>query len=163
MSTFVANSIYKSVHMRFLGNTEAKVDAKGRAFLPATFRKVLQASGEDRLMLRQHVHEKCLVIYPESVWNQRMDTLKQQLNMWNKAHQAIFRQFVSQAEEVSLDGNGRLLISKRLLEQAGIEQTIRIIGNDDTIEIWAEGRLEESFKADEEFGTELENIMTFGF
>ena len=27
--------------MRFLGNIEAKTDAKGRAFLPATFRKVL--------------------------------------------------------------------------------------------------------------------------
>lgn len=25
--------------MRFLGNIEAKADAKGRAFLPATFRK----------------------------------------------------------------------------------------------------------------------------
>lgn len=33
--------------MRFLGNIEAKVDAKGRVFLPVTFRKVLQASGEE--------------------------------------------------------------------------------------------------------------------
>ena len=31
--------------MRFLGNIEAKTDVKGRVFLPAVFRKVLQAAG----------------------------------------------------------------------------------------------------------------------
>ena len=149
--------------MRFLGNIEAKIDAKGRAFLPAVFRKVLQASGEERLMLRQHVHEKCLVIYPESVWNERTDMLRKQLSMWNKAQESLFRQFTSQAEEVVLDGNGRLLISKRLRQAAGIEQAIRFIGNDNTIEIWAEGSLEQTFLNDEEFSSELEKIMTMPF
>ena len=55
--------------MRFLGNIEAKIDVKGRAFLPATFRKVLQAGGEERLVLRKDVFQACLVLYPESVWN----------------------------------------------------------------------------------------------
>ena len=41
--------------MRLIGNIEAKVDAKGRAFLPATFRKVLQASSEEKLVLRKDV------------------------------------------------------------------------------------------------------------
>ena len=36
--------------MRFLGNIVAKTDAKGRAFLPAVFRKVLLASGEENLV-----------------------------------------------------------------------------------------------------------------
>lgn len=39
--------------MRFLGNIEAKTDAKGRAFLPASFRKILQVSGEENLVLRK--------------------------------------------------------------------------------------------------------------
>ena len=64
------------VRMRFLGNIEAKTDAKGRAFLPAIFRKVLQASGEENLVLRKDVFQKCLVLYPESVWNARLDMLK---------------------------------------------------------------------------------------
>ena len=41
--------------MRFLGNIEAKMDAKGRAFLPAVFRKMLQVSGEERLVLRKDI------------------------------------------------------------------------------------------------------------
>ena len=47
--------------MRFLGNIEAKTDAKGRAFLPAVFRKVLQASGEENLVLRKDIFQQCLV------------------------------------------------------------------------------------------------------
>ena len=132
--------------MRFLGNIEAKTDAKGRAFLPATFRKVLQASGEENLVLRKDVFQKCLVLYPESVWNGRLDLLKSQLRLWKHDHQQIFRQFVSEAEVVNLDGNGRFLISKRLLKTAEIEQDIQFIGMDDTIEIWSPQNLKQTLQ-----------------
>ena len=145
--------------MRFLGNIEAKTDAKGRAFLPAVFRKVLQASGEDILVLRRDVFQPCLVLYPESVWNERLDMLKQQLRQWKPVHQQMFRQFVSEAEEVTLDGNGRFLISKRLQRAAGISQDIQFIGMDDTIEIWSPQDLKQTLKTDEEFGQEFEKIM----
>ena len=145
--------------MRFLGNIEAKTDAKGRAFLPAVFRKVLQASGEETLVLRTDVFQSCLVLYPESVWNARLDMLKQQLRPWKPAHQQIFRQFVSEAEVVTLDGNGRFLISKRLQRVAGISQDIQFIGMDDTIEIWSPEDLQKTLRPEDEFGKEFENIM----
>ncbi len=145
--------------MRFLGNIEAKTDAKGRAFLPAVFRKVLQTSGEENLVLRKDVFQKCLVLYPESVWNARLDLLKNQLRPWKQAHQQMFRQFVSEAEVVSLDGNGRFLISKRLQKIAEIDQDIQFIGMDDTIEIWSPQNLEQTLRSEEEFGEEFERIM----
>ena len=145
--------------MRFLGNIEAKTDAKGRAFLPAVFRKVLQASGEENLVLRKDVFQPCLVLYPESVWNTRLDMLKQQLRPWKPAHQQIFRQFVSEAEVVTLDGNGRFLISKRLQRAAGINQDIRFIGMDDTIELWSPQDLTKTLRTDEDFSREFEDIM----
>ena len=145
--------------MRFLGNIEAKTDAKGRAFLPAVFRKVLQTSGEENLVLRKDVFQKCLVLYPESVWNARLDLLKNQLRPWKQAHQQMFRQFVSEAEVVSLDGNGRFLISKRLQKIAEIDQDIQFIGMDDTIEIWSPHNLKQTLRSEEEFGEEFERIM----
>lgn len=145
--------------MRFLGNIEAKTDAKGRAFLPAVFRKVLQASSEECLVLRKDVFQKCLVLYPESVWNERLDLLKTQLKPWKQAHQQIFRQFVSEAEVVALDGNGRFLISKRLQKIAEIDQDIQFIGMDNTIEIWSPKNLQETLKPEGDFGIEFENIM----
>ena len=145
--------------MRFLGNVEAKTDVKGRAFLPAVFRKVLSASGEETLVLRKDVFQSCLVLYPESVWNARLDMLKEQLRPWKPAHQQMFRQFVSEAEVVTLDGNGRFLISKRLQRAAGIGQDLQFIGMDDTIEIWSPQDLQKTLRSDEEFGKEFEKIM----
>jgi MraZ protein len=120
---------------------------------------VLQASGEECLVLRKDVFQKCLVLYPESVWNERLDLLKTQLKPWKQTHQQIFRQFVSEAEVVALDGNGRFLISKRLQKIAEIDQDIQFIGMDNTIEIWSPKNLQETLKPEEEFGIEFENIM----
>ncbi len=146
--------------MRFLGNIEAKADAKGRAFLPATFRKVLQTGGEERLVLRKDVFQTCLVLYPESVWNEQMDSMRQRLNRWNKTQQQVFRQFVSDVELVSLDGNGRFLIPKRFQRMANIEQEIRFIGMGDTIEIWSNSEAEQKKMSAEDFGNALEELMT---
>ena len=146
--------------MRFLGNIEAKTDMKGRAFLPAVFRKVLQASGSESLVLRKDIFQNCLVLYPENVWNEQMDMLRGKLNRYNAQHQKIFREFVSEVEMVSLDGNGRFLIPKRYLQMAGIVQNIKFIGTGDTIEIWSNEKIEESRMNSEEFGQALESIMT---
>jgi MraZ protein len=145
--------------MRFLGNIEAKIDVKGRAFLPAIFRKVLQTENEERLVLRKDVFQPCLVLYPESVWNEQMDSMRQRLNRWNKQHQQVFRQFVSEVELLTLDGNGRFLIPKRYQRLAFIEQGIKFVGMGDTIEIWAVQKEEELQMKPEEFSNTLETLM----
>ena len=145
--------------MRFLGNIEAKTDTKGRAFLPAAFRKVLQSGGDERLVLRKDVFQPCLVLYPESIWNEQMDNLRSRLNRWNKQHQQVFRQFVSEVELVTLDGNGRFLIPKRYLRMADIIQDIKFIGMGDTIEIWSNQKAEQQQMKPEEFGQALQMLM----
>lgn len=145
--------------MRFLGNIEAKIDAKGRVFLPSVFRKVLQTGGNESLVLRKDVFQPCLVIYPESVWNVQMDELRSRLNRWNREHQRIFRQFVSDVEAVALDGNGRFLIPKRYVEMAGISQTVRFIGMGDSIEVWSVENASSPFMEPEEFGAALQGVM----
>ena len=145
--------------MRFLGNIEAKTDAKGRAFLPAVFRKVLNASGEESLVLRKDIFEPCLVLYPESVWNQRMDALRKRLSRWSRRDQMIYRQYVTDVEMLTLDGNGRFLIPKRYLKMANIDQQIRFTGMDDCIEIWANHDNNEPFMSAEEFSKAMEETM----
>ena len=157
--TFAMTFYCRIEYMRFLGNIEAKTDAKGRVFLPSVFRKVLQASGEEHLVLRKDIHENCLVIYPESVWNEQMDSMRQRLNRWNKQQQQVFRQFVIDAEEVALDSNGRILLSQRMQEMAGITQAVRFIGVGDVIEIWAEDKATELEQTKEDFASELESMM----
>ena len=145
--------------MRFLGNLEAKIDAKGRVFLPSTFRKQLQTATEECLIMRKDTYQSCLVLYPESVWNEQMNDLRSRLNRWNAKHQMLFRQFVADVEIVTLDNNGRFLIPKRYLKLVNISQDVRLIGMDDTIEIWPKEALEQPFMDIELFGKELEEIM----
>jgi len=145
--------------MRFLGNIEAKLDMKGRAFLPSTFRKVLQAGGEERLVLRKDVFQPCLVLYPESVWNEQMDLMRSRLNRWNKQHQEVFRKFVSEVEVLTLDSNGRFLIPKRYQRMAEINMEIKFTGMGDTIEIWSVQKAEEQQMKAEDFGQALEELM----
>jgi MraZ protein len=148
--------------MRFLGNIEAKTDAKGRVFLPATFRKVLQVAGEDVLVLRKDVHQRCLVLYPESTWNRKLDALLEKVNEWDDVGQMVLRQYVSEAEVLTLDGNGRFLIPKRYLQMADISQAVRFIGVNDAIEIWSAEKTTEPFLSPEDFATKLKELMVAG-
>lgn len=146
--------------MRFLGSSEAKTDTKGRVFLPAIFRKQLQAATEECLIMRKDTYQDCLVLYPESVWSEQMNELRERLDHWNPKHQMIFRQFVSDVEIITLDANGRFLIPKRYLKLAQITQDVRIIGMDNTIEIWSKENADKPFMEPECFGRELEAIMS---
>lgn len=145
--------------MRFLGNIEAKIDAKGRVFLPSSFRKTLQAEGGDTLVMRKDVHESCLVLYPMATWEARMDSLLERVSPWDDEGRAVLRQYVSDAEVVSLDGNGRFLIPRRYLQLAEISQGVRFIGMNDTIEIWALEKTSAPFMAEDEFSARLKALM----
>lgn len=152
------HNIYNKVYMiRFLGNIEAKTDAKGRVFIPAQFRKQLTA--EESLIMRKDVFQDCLTLYPESVWNEDLSELRSRLNKWNATHQQILRQFVSDVEVIIPDSNGRILIPKRYLQMAGIQSEVRFIGIDNKIEIWSREKTDQPFMAPEAFGAALEDIM----
>lgn len=146
--------------MRFIGNIEAKTDSKGRVFLPACFRRILQTAGNEKVMLRKDVHQECLVLYPEKTWNEQLDQLRNNLDRWNVKHQMIFRQFVADVEELNIDSNGRILLPKRYMTMAGIEQEVRFIGMYDTIEIWAKEKVETPFMQPDDFARGLEEAMS---
>jgi MraZ protein len=145
--------------MQFLGNMEAKTDAKGRVFVPACFRKTLQNAGEDYLVLRKDIFQDCLVLYPGSVWENEIETLRRRLNKWNSDQQQIFRQFVLDAERIEIDASGRILIPKRYLQLVGIDTDVRFLGVDDTFEIWAKEKLEKPLVSPEEFSTRIQELM----
>lgn len=110
-------------------------------------------------MLRKDVYQDCLVLYPESVWFATQNQLRQRLNKWDAKQQTIFRQFVSDAEVMVPDGNGRILLPKRYLQMAGIQSEVRFIGMDNTIEIWAKERADQPFMSPEEFSGALEELL----
>jgi len=146
--------------LQFLGNIEARADAKGRIFVPAAFRKRLQGADEEFLVLRKDIFQDCLVLYPGTVWENEIETFRVRLNKWNKEQQQVFRQFVLDAERLEMDASGRILIPKRYMTLVGIESDVRFLGVDDTIEIWAKERLEKPLVDPDEFSERLQELMS---
>lgn len=140
-----------------IGNIDARVDAKGRAFLPAQLRKQLDDC--KTFILRKDIFCNCLVLYTEDAWNEIVSHLKGQLNGWNRQQGQIFRQFVSEADRIELEENGRMLIPRRHIDALGIKSDIRFVGSDTTIEIWPAGKIEETFIEPDDFAKELELLM----
>lgn len=145
--------------IQFLGNIEAKIDAKARIFVPAAFRKILQSSGQNTLILRKDIFQDCLVIYPLQVWEDEVIKLRARLNRWNKEQQAVFRQFVVDAERLEMDANGRILIPKRYCQMAGISSDVRFLGVDNTIELWAKELLEKTLIPADDFSKRIQTLM----
>lgn len=146
--------------MRFVGDYTAKTDAKGRVFLPAIFRRQLDGMDEEALILRMDVFQKCLVLYPMSVWNAQVDDLQSRLSPWDRKDQMMLRQFVADAEQVELDSQGRILLSKNKLQYAGITSEVRFLAVVDRIEIWSKDALDALMaEADRNLGDDIEGRM----
>ncbi|HPG55473.1 MAG: cell division/cell wall cluster transcriptional repressor MraZ [Paludibacteraceae bacterium] len=141
----------------FIGNIEAKVDAKGRAFVPAQFRRLVDENSV--FVLRKGIFDDCLVLYPEAVWEEIIGVMRQKLSRWNRKEEQVFRQFVAEANRIELEDNGRMLIPKRYIESIGIKNDIRFVGCDTSIEIWPSNKIEETFISADSFAAELEKLM----
>ena len=139
------------------GNIEGKLDSKGRAFLPATFRH--QLGDENVFYLRKDLFEDCLVLYPAKTWENIVSELRQRLSPWVRREDQIFRQFVAEADRVELEENGRMLLPKRHLNNLKFQGEIKFIGKFTTIEIWPVSKVEETFINAEDLATELERLM----
>lgn len=163
ISLLLGGKIYYShpiLIMHFLGNIEAKIDTKGRVFVPAAFRKILVASSQSALILRKDIFQNCLVLYPQSVWDAEVEQLRSRLGRWNKTQQQLLRQFVIDADRLEIDSNGRVLIPKRYLDMVNIASDLRFVGVDNTIEIWTNETLHEVMLPADDFGAMLEQMMS---
>lgn len=146
----------KSV-MRFSGTISAKLDVKGRVFLPSDFRKQL-AGADTGIVLKRDIYQPCLVVFPHSVWDTEVNWLRSRVNRWNPREAMLFRLFMADVEQLSLDGNGRFLIPKRYLQACAIDHDVQFIGVDDRIEVWSETKRAECFPSPEKFAQSMEKL-----
>lgn len=144
--------------MGFIGSSEAKLDAKGRVFLPANFRKGLGDGVGESLVIRRDIYEQCLVIYPLAVWNEQLSQVRRRLSRWDRHQQMLYRQLLSGVYDMPLDGSGRILLPKALQEAVGIRSAVRFIGMDKTIEVW-DPAVADSVMNDADFGRVFEAFM----
>lgn len=142
----------------FTGTIDAKIDAKGRVFLPADFRKQWTESDE-RVVLKRDVYEPCLTLYPYSAWEAEVGRLRERLNRHDARQAMLFRRFLADAEILTLDANGRMLIPRRLLDVCHMERSVRFVGVDDRIELWSAEEMDRSFPDEAEMAQVMQQLL----
>lgn len=143
----------------FIGDYICKADSKCRVVVPASFRKVMVASQQSLFVLRKNVFEKCIDMYPKAEWEVMIEGLKSKLNTFNAKHAAFFREFCRGTQEVEMDGNGRVLLPRRMLDEVEIDKEMVMAAQDNVIQIWDVRMYEHVAVAPEELGALAEEIF----
>jgi len=95
------------------------------------------------------------------VWNKKLDDFKSKLDEWNANDQMLLMQFVSDAEWLEIDSQGRVLISKKHLQLIGIENNeVLFVGMMDRFAVWGKSRFEQVKLTPVDFAARLKDKMT---
>ena len=101
--------------------------------------------------------DPCLALYPGATWDRVCERLEAAPTK-DQRYRRFMRHLFAHTEEVSCDGQGRLLIPPALRAYAGIERECFSIGSLTRVEIWAKERLGALRPSDDEaeaFATDL--------
>jgi MraZ protein len=121
-----------------LGEHQYQMDPKGRMSLPADYREELGAGVYITLGM-----DGCLWAFPEEEWaRQRRDVESWPLSA--PGNRAYARVFFGNAERVELDGQGRLVVPRRLRDKARLERDVVVMGVGNRLEIWSQQALARS-------------------
>ncbi len=143
---------------RFRGESHHKVDAKGRVSIPASFRRVLEASDPNwksgeapELVIVYGDHRRnyleCYTIAAIEEVDAKIDALPRG-SMERKMLQRLFH---GQSFPTTVDETGRLVLPAKLRQKIDLEKEAFFIAAGDTFQIWKTETYdqEEAAKTDE--------------
>jgi len=120
----------------FQGSSGLTLDAKGRVAIPTRHRDVLLSNEQGRLTLTRH-QAGCLLLYPRSVWDKKREDIK----ALPAAAEPLKRLVLGNAQDVDMDGSGRILIAPELRQKAGMVRDVMMLGMGGYFELWDADRL----------------------
>ncbi len=122
----------------FHGSSQLSLDSKGRLAIPAKYRDELVAACEGRLVVTADP-DRCLLVYPKPEWEPIQKKLMS-LSSFKPKTRALQRLLVGYAEDVEMDGAGRILLPATLRTYAALEKRVVLAGQGNRLELWDEDR-----------------------
>ena len=144
----------------FKGQAENTIDGKGRLPVPAKLRRSLSADARETFVVTRGLGPY-VVLYPLDYWDRVLEVRMAALDDFNPRHGAFVRQFTGHADEVTMDGQGRVAISKPLMDLAGLEpgEKALVVGTATCIEVWNPQTYLDHLQAADDFGALAEDVM----
>jgi MraZ protein len=142
----------------FLGEFDCKLDDRNRLMIPANLMKQLPGADSEGLVINRGF-EKHLVIYTKKEWDKIVDDLSK-LNQYEKRTREFIRYFTRGATHLSLDKLNRVVLSKVLMDYAGIKAEVILACQLNRIELWARDAYDaEMDNEPENFANLAEEVM----
>ena len=145
----------------FKGITNIRLDTKGRLTIPTKYRPIIHEQSNSKMVITIDSEEKCLLLYPSTSWKKIQQKIND-LPSFNKNARRIQRLLIGHAEDLDLDGNGRILLSKPLRSFAEMTKQVTMIGQGEKFEIWSNDIWEKrvtTWRAEETEDTEESILM----
>ncbi len=120
--------------MSLTGTYHRTVDEKQRLAVPKKLKEALLLETEYTVYVAPET-DRALTLYSGHEFDRRATRLVE-LSAQRTEVRNYQRLYYSQAEQVELDAQGRIRLPERLMEFAGIEQEVVLLGVHDHIEIW---------------------------
>ena len=120
----------------FRGVTHLALDNKGRLAIPARHRDALLHQGDGKLVLTADPSH-CLLLYPLPNWEPIQQRLMA-LSGFNERIRGLQRLLVGHADDVQLDGAGRILVPPALRQYAALDKRVVLVGQGQKFELWDE-------------------------
>ena len=119
-----------------IGRYEYSLDPKNRLAVPPKYREAL-AKEKGRSFFLTSGMEGCLYLFLPSQWERLLSDDLRAFSMADKEQERAFkRKFFSEAVEVEVDAQGRVLVPQYLKEHAGLDSTVLVQGAGKRAEIW---------------------------
>ena len=142
-----------------IGTYECKIDVKGRLLIPSAFKKQLAPVIPKGFVLKRAVFQNCLELYPLAQWEELIKKVNS-LNRFKKKNNDFIRRFTAGVKFIDLDGNGRLLIPKDLIEFSNINRDVTLSTSVNIIEIWDKSSYEKAIAdSRDDFAQLAEEVM----
>jgi MraZ protein len=142
----------------FIGSEISTVDVKGRMNVPARLRKGLAPDAADSFTIVRGP-DGCVNMYPLDEWRRFADVLRN-LSIGDDQARAFFRLLSDSAHETTIDGQGRVSLTPKLLALAGVNGQAKLVGAFDHIEVWDPKRFEDRVgHVDSSFDQMLQNLL----
>ncbi len=133
---------------RFRGEYQYSVDKKGRVNIPAKFRKALSPEACEAFAICR-APGNCLRAYPIDAWDQYENELAARPQTPETLrHLRLLRSTLTDSK---LDSQGRISLSAKQMEIAGVSKNVTLVGHFGYIEIWDSNKYDDYLNSTDDF------------
>ena len=119
----------------FLSTFENKLDKKGRVSVPASYRAYLSSLGYNGIICFPSFNNQSIEAWPQDRIEKISNTIDS-LNPFDEKKDYFATSILSESTNLQFDGEGRILITQKLLKHAKIKNSMLFVGQGKTFQIW---------------------------